>query len=56
MNVQGPMSKIPRGRNQEGKSMSLGEKLYLGLVILSFLSFALVLASQSHRDGQARKR
>ena len=39
--------------------MSLGEKLYLGLVILSFLSFlsfALVLASQSHRAGQARKR
>ena len=36
--------------------MSLGEKLYLGLVILSFLSFALVLASQSRGDGQVRRR
>jgi hypothetical protein len=35
--------------------MSLGEKLYLGLVILSFLSFALVLASQSHGEGKASK-
>jgi hypothetical protein len=56
MNVQRPVSKIPRGRNQEEKSMSLGEKLYLGLVILSFLSFALVLAGQSHRASQARNR
>jgi hypothetical protein len=35
--------------------MSLGEKLYLGLVILSFISFALVLASQSHAEGKNRK-
>jgi hypothetical protein len=49
------MPENPRGRNQEGKPMSLGEKLYLGLVILSFLSFALALASQSHGESQVRK-
>jgi len=35
--------------------MSLGEKLYLGLVILSFLAFALTLASQSHGEGKVRR-
>ncbi len=36
--------------------MSVGEKLYLGLVVLSFLSFALALASLSHGEGKAQKR
>ena len=35
--------------------MSIGEKLYLGVVILSFLSFALTLASQSHAEGKTRR-
>ena len=38
--------------NRRGNPMSLSEKLYLGLVILSF---ALALASQSHGEGQVRK-
>jgi len=34
--------------------MTFGESLYLGLVIIAFVAFALTLAYQSHADRRSR--
>jgi hypothetical protein len=41
------------GRKQQEKLMTFGESLYLGLVIIAFVAFALTLAYQSHADRRS---
>jgi len=43
----------PRWKPQETQ-MTLGEKLYLVLVIAAFASFAVTLAYQAHADARRR--
>ena len=38
---------------QEKKLMTFGESLYLGLVIIAFVAFALTLAYHSHADRRS---
>jgi hypothetical protein len=41
------------GRKQQEKLMTFGESLYLGLVIVAFVAFALTLAYHSHADRRS---
>jgi hypothetical protein len=41
------------GRKQQEKLMTFGESLYLGLVTIAFVAFALTLAYHSHADRRS---